>query len=794
LGDAAAAAAKNREIDAAGLRKQLRGDLDWIVMKALEKDRTRRYETTEGLAADIERHLSHEPVQAKRNSTLYVLDKAFRRHKLAVGAGALLAVLVSIIAIVMTFMYQRQLALTAQAQRLLYISDLNAAGNAWENNDIGLFENILQSLVEESKSNSPDFGLRYLLHRYQTLTNTPHLKTRPGSGAVAFSRDGKYLATADEHGLISLWKKTAEGWREGRTFGESDDARFYTSVAFSPQKNHYLLLAYPVRNTIGLLNVSTEEESRLPENHEGAVWDVAFSKDGLLLASSSSDASVVLWDVESRSVRRILEGHSGAVRSVAFSPAQPLLASGGEDNTVRLWHYLKDDSSQVLKHHTGAVWALEFSPDGAYLASASADKSAVIWDVKTSDAQTLHGHRDEVRSLAFSPDQRMLATGSRDRTTKLWSLASYDEIASLRGTSGYANCTAFTPTGEVLATPFVERDIALWNVPEISQGDMLRLPGRVPLDTQTVHFIPGTSGELVICCTSRSAPAASLSLGLADALVYWTPETGNVRRLDLVQLISAMAVSGDGKVLAAAQDDRSIQLWQLPFTDALKSIKTLVPPEDIHGISALAFAQTGRLLVAGTLDGRLIAWDIDTKRTILDHSAHVGRINSIVCAPNNNVFASGGTDRQVKLWRLSQSGAKQPLSSFIYDSDVKSLAFSSDGDRLAVGTYEGSPIVIHHVNGRNDRVTHIAGHQFAVYGLTFSGDGGTLFSAGGEGLIKLWDVQTGRQRLVLDGHTSAFASMAVSPEEEAIATVDRSGRVRLWRAPKSARRTGVDGE
>ncbi|KAF9517895.1 hypothetical protein BS47DRAFT_1325747 [Hydnum rufescens UP504] len=170
-------------------------------------------------------------------------------------------------------------------------------------------------------------------------------------------------------------------------------------------------------------------ESKLPRHlgalhaHSDTVTTVAFSPDGLCLASGSSDYTLRLWDPKTGISIKTLKGHSGSVRTIAFSLDGLCLASGSNDYSLRLWDPKTGRLIKTLEGHSGSVRTTAFSPDGLHLASGSDDYTLRLWDPKMGICiKTMKNHHGSVRTIAFSPrpDGLYLASVSDDHTLQLW--------------------------------------------------------------------------------------------------------------------------------------------------------------------------------------------------------------------------------------------------------------------------------------------------------------------------------------------------------------------------------------
>ena len=198
--------------------------------------------------------------------------------------------------------------------------------------------------------------------------------------------------------------------------------------------------------------------------HDANIKSIAFSPDGLLLASASEDGTVQLWDPHTHQLKLPLIGHTDSVLSAAFNFDGSLLASGSADNTIRLWDPNTGTLQATLRGHTDNVLSVVFSPDGSLLASASADGTVRLWDPQTRTLEaTLTEHTDSVLSVVFSPDGSLLASASIDNTVRLWTPQTEQQIVWLDHQAPVLSI-AFNPDGGLLASGSTDGTARLWNL------------------------------------------------------------------------------------------------------------------------------------------------------------------------------------------------------------------------------------------------------------------------------------------------------------------------------------------
>ncbi|CAI7582049.1 unnamed protein product [Penicillium bialowiezense] len=505
-----------------------------------------------------------------------------------------------------------------------------------------------------------------------------------------------------------------------------------------------------------VVDKSWSSEMGIFEGYSGSVHSVAFSPDGVLLASGSNDHDICLWNI-AKNKHKTLKGHSMYVYSVAFSPNGMLLASGSSDSTVRLWDTVTG-THRIFKGHLKSISSVAFSPDGVLLASGSFDKTVRLWNTVTGTYRIIEEHSRSVHSVAFSPDGILLASGSNDHNICLWNTAK-NKYQTLKGHSGCVNSVAFSPNGTLLASGSDDNTVRLWDTV-----------------TGTHQIIENHSDG--VNSVAFSPDGALLAFGSNDNTICLRNTAINKHQTlkGHSGWIQSIAFSPDGALLASGSKDDTVRLWNT--MDKYQN-----PKDHLGSVLSMAFSPDGALLVSGSSDTTVRLWNTTTgtHQTLQGHS---GSVDLVAFSPNGVLLASGSYDKTVRLWDTA-TGTHRILKG--HSGYIRSLAFSPNGALLASGSQDNTIRVWDTVT---DMYRIFEGHSGSVNSVAFSPDGTLLASASGfyDNTVRLWDTATGTHR-TLEGHSASTPLLAFSPDGALLASGSHHNTVHLWDTATDAHQT-----
>jgi eukaryotic-like serine/threonine-protein kinase len=785
-------------------QSQIDPDLDWIVMKCLEKDRGRRYETANGLAMDLSRHLNTEPVIARPPSAVYRFQKAFRRNKLAFAAASLVVTALVIGIGVATWRtvqtgyaqreteaaLRRETAALAEvsrakealeealrtAQRTTYIRGIALVHQEWLAGNVARAQTLLEECGPEELRDFEWHYLRGLCQGRGSQIIKGQLDAQSMS-ASAYGHEAVPLATINRSVMDAL---TGE---EIFSFRLATNRLRWDAFALSPTGDYFAIV----------------EGSELGHDKGIAIWDrrsrrylraiaipplhsinsIAFSPDGRTLAagvvcfaSASPDVwqsvagRVMRWDVNTGEPKGFISLQSHSVQRIAFTRDGKGIIGLHGHKFLTIWDATSGAQLRTLEFSDHWLLGFALSPDGRQIAfSGGCAGGVLVVDLGSgNEAWKFFGHTDNITAVAYSPDGQWFAAGNMLGVVRVWDTTAGRQKRVFRQSTSIA-AVGFSPDSRQLligngGVGGAGNKYTVWNMDATQEVKELYQHQR-PLST--VSFSPdrqllattGFDGNVTLWDLAEDR--LSVTLGGHVGLVY------------------GFSFSPRGQHVATAGSDGTVRLWDRRTGELLKLVSDHPFP-----VSAVAYSPDGSLLAAAGGESTIMVRNSHSGELLLEFTcprrpsaSSWGSIAStVVFSPDGREIASAVNDTVVHIWNRTDGQERRAL---LHQGTVYSAAYRSDGQVIATCTATGEVKLWSAASG--EEILNIKGHLGKVWGVALTPDGQRIATASDRG-VRIFDTVSGLEVLALPG---GYNVVAFCPDGRLLAAgggID--GWVRLW--------------
>jgi WD40 repeat protein/tetratricopeptide (TPR) repeat protein len=781
----------DRCTDPQQLNQMIRGDLDWIAMKALEKDRTRRYETANGLALDIARYLNEEPVLACPPSATYRLRKFARRNKVLITSLVLIASVMLVATGVSTWMAVRESLARfevenqraeAEKERTSAAEQRDRAVRAEKQLDATVYAQKIALAYHELQAGHVD--------RARKLLSLCHPKYRHW--------EWHYLQQLCNSELVAI-----QAWHP----------YFFSAVAFSPNDDRVAVGTGVWNKTVVAVDIydalSGRRLTKLQDHRNWRIEDVVFSKNGHRIASVSGfydeghrlmrPGQVKVSDVSDGGEKLLLE-REGSIHAAVFDSDGQKLAWVTEDNTLLFWDLEADEELMEIVVDS-VVYDIDLSESDEYLAAGCDDMTVKIWELKTGQlVQTLFGHTGPVLSVSFAPDGTRLASGSRDSTARVWDVASGKPAVTFARHDGPVHCVQFSPTGRRVASAGGNRHM-VWSWDAITGEEAIAHRGHA---TVAIDLDYNADGSRMVACS-------------ADALKVWDQgRNTEVKELTRHQWwINAVAISPDNKLVVSVANDSTVKVC-----DAVTGELASVFRRHDGPVRNVLFTSDGKYVISSGRDGTVRIWDPHTAEELRCLEAHRGSsVKALALSPNDSRLVTGDDRGTVIVWEWTTG--KELLRIDTHEHQLWSVDFDPGGQRIVTAGADGTPKIWnastgelvrsleHHAgtlrcakfgtknrlyvaneldrtirlwDASSGKAIHTFEHTAKIFGFALSPDGRRLLAACSRGVLRVWDTETFEDLLCLPGSSDNYHYVTFSNNGLFVVAGGNDRRVRLWDA------------
>jgi WD40 repeat protein len=551
-----------------------------------------------------------------------------------------------------------------------------------------------------------------------------------GVAGVEFHSNGTQLLSGGADKTVKIWE--AATGKLLRTFVPLDDP--VSAVAFS---RDYTRVGAAAGKVVKVWSV-TDGKELLSLTHPAEVTSVAFSVDRAKIVTGSADNVARAWDAVTGKELQFFS-HAGAVRAVAFpGNNNNAVVTASADGTTAI-HPLA--INRAITASASALHALALAPNGNQILTTGADKAVRLWNLGNgNNERTYSGGDGALNAVAVSRNNALVAAGGADKVVRVWNFADGKQVGVFKAPAEVRGL-AFSPNSVSLAAACADKTLVAWNVPYVPNQPLSPAFGK----TQQ-SFAHGAAATGVVFAPDN----ATLYSGSADKTVkaWKLAAEAPTRNFGHPNHVDAVVFNSTGTQLATACHDGVLRIFDVAKGNLLRQISAHVTPNMI-GIYCLAWAPDDKAIVTGSIDHSLKLWNPATGALVREFKAykekvfekgHNDSVYSVAFSPDGKWIASGGADRVIKIWNVSDGTVVRDL----VNPGIKPPPMSPPQS-----------------------------HPGWVYGLRFTKDGKQLVSVGdapqNKGYLALWDPAEGKLLYGEEMPFGSFYAVSISPDGKNLA-------------------------